>query len=133
MQFDVTFQDWQAGFDHNLKSWAFFMIAKVRRGSPEQLQRVALMANVWYRGRYVSTSDLVQAANDAPIWNGQVEACFELGCAQHIHEMCITLSQPDAEILLHASGFAGVTLEELQMAADAALREARLELYGEEY
>ncbi|MNN69578.1 hypothetical protein D3C81_1853730 [compost metagenome] len=78
------------------------------------------------------TQDLVELVSKSITWNAQIFEAWNYGFASDIHSICAKLSQPDAEILLHASGFANVSLADLYSASEEAVHDALQELYGEE-
>lgn len=131
MQTELTTIAWEPGFQLNLSSWADLEIAKRRGESPGELSACALNSCIFYLGAYVMTRDLVAHVEKGITWNAQVYEAWNYGRCQEIHKICRGLAPSDADSLLHASGYADVSLDELSDASDEAVQEAWAALYGE--
>ena len=131
MQTELTTIAWEPGFQLNLSSWAVLEIAKRRGESPGELSACALNSCIFYLGAYVMTRDLVAHVEKGITWNAQVYEAWSYGRCDEIHRICRGLSPSDADALLHASGYADVSLDELSDASDEAVQEAWAALYGE--
>lgn len=77
------------------------------------------------------TRDLVSHVEKGITCNAQVYKAWNYGRCEEIHKICRGLSPTDADALLHASGYAGVSLDQLRDALDDAIQEARDAMYRE--
>ena len=76
-------------------------------------------------------ADVAGVRREGGIWNAQVYEAWNYGRCEEIHRICRGLSPSDADALLHASGYADASLDELSDASDEAVQEAWDALYGE--
>lgn len=77
------------------------------------------------------TRDLVSHIERGLIGSTLVYEAWNYARCQEIHAICHGLSSADADALLHASGYADISLDKLSDASDDAVQEARDALYGE--
>ena len=132
----LTDQDkkWLNAISESHQSWTPLILAEIRGADPRMIKQYAGDILVYYNYMFVTARQLVEAAiREASIKNSQVSEAYEYGCACAVHNLAKKLSPTDARALVLASDYHACDLDVMDIQADEAVREARKELYGQDY
>lgn len=126
---ELTDQEWLELNRQSLEGWGRLAIARFRREPDGVIADIAGEVLVHHRGRFIAAKDLA-AQIVRGVQNNLIFESWNYECASAIDSAAWGLTPFDGEALRIASGYHNENLGELYEAAQEAISEARMALYG---